>query len=90
MNDIFFERKPPEYANRKAMEAFDAWNDVTGFVEPNTSYYYEIQAVIEDAVWIGAAAADGFSIEIVDGRPRISVPDTRRPACSGLIREVWQ
>ena len=37
-----------DYAHRKAMEVFDAWNDVVGFVEPNTSYYYEIESVIEE------------------------------------------
>jgi len=44
-------------AERKALNELDRWNDVTGFLEPGTSYYYEIQAVIEDAVHIGIQMA---------------------------------
>lgn len=44
-------------AERKALNVFDKWNDVTGFAQPNTSYYYEIQSVIEDAVHIGIQMA---------------------------------
>jgi hypothetical protein len=46
-------------AIRRALNIFDIWNDVTGFVEKNTGYYYEIQSVIEDAVHCGAQAAVG-------------------------------
>jgi hypothetical protein len=46
-------------AIRRALNIFDTWNDVTGFVEKNTGYYYEIQSVIEDAVHCGAQAAAG-------------------------------
>ena len=42
-----------EDAERFALNEFDKWNDVTGFVEPNTGYYYELQSVIKDAVHIG-------------------------------------
>lgn len=42
-----------EKAERLALNEFDKWNDVTGFVQEHTSYYYEIQAVIRDAVHIG-------------------------------------
>jgi hypothetical protein len=48
-----------EYAKRRALNKFDEWNDVTGFVAKHTSYYYEIQGCIEDAVECGAQAASG-------------------------------
>jgi len=46
-----------EFAIRKALNMFDEWNDVTGCFPKGTSYYYEIQSVIEDAVKIGAKIA---------------------------------
>jgi hypothetical protein len=46
-------------AVRRALNIFCRWNDVTGFVPPHTSYYYELQAIIEDAVHCGAQAATG-------------------------------
>jgi hypothetical protein len=33
-------------AKRRALNIFDAWNNVTGFVNEHTSYYYELQGVI--------------------------------------------
>lgn len=48
-----------ESAIRRALNLFDAWNDVTGFVPKHTSYYYEMQGVIEDAVHCGAQGATG-------------------------------
>jgi hypothetical protein len=46
-------------AKRRALNLFDTWNQVTGFVQPASSYYYEIQGCIEDAVECGAQAATG-------------------------------
>ena len=46
-------------AIRRALNIFGSWNEVTGFAAPHTSYYYELQAVIEDAVHCGAQAATG-------------------------------
>jgi hypothetical protein len=46
-------------AERRALNLFDAWNDATGFVQRGSSYYYEMQGVIEDAVKCGAQAACG-------------------------------
>jgi len=46
-------------AIRRALNLFDKWNQVTGFVKPGTSYYSEMQACIEDAVYCGAQAATG-------------------------------
>ena len=48
-----------EQAKRFALMNFDKWNDVTGFVEPHCSYYYEICACIEDAVEFGFGVAHG-------------------------------
>lgn len=46
-------------AVRRALNKFDEWNDVTGFVTPHTGYYYELQGVIEDAVHCGIQGALG-------------------------------
>jgi hypothetical protein len=46
-------------AIRRALNVFDEWNDVTGTITKYSSNYYEIQAVIEDAVHCGAQAAAG-------------------------------
>jgi len=40
-------------AEREALNFFDRWNEVTGFVQKHTGYYYELQSIIEDAVHIG-------------------------------------
>ena len=44
-------------AIRRALNLFDKWNDVTGYVTKHTGYYYEMQAVIEDAVHCGIQEA---------------------------------
>ena len=46
-----------DYAVRQALNEFDRWNDVTGFVGKHTSAYYEVQGVVEDAVHIGIQMA---------------------------------
>ena len=46
-------------AKRRALNLFDAWNQVTGFVPPGSGYYSEMQSIIEDAVHCGAQAATG-------------------------------
>ena len=40
-------------AEREALNLLDRWNEVTGFVQKHTGYYYELQGVVEDAVHIG-------------------------------------
>jgi hypothetical protein len=50
-------------AERLALSAFDKWNDVTGLVQEHTGYYYELQAVIEDAVHIGIQMALNGKVE---------------------------
>jgi len=44
-------------AERRALNLFDKWNDVTGFVPKFTGYYYEIQGCITDAVHCGIQQA---------------------------------
>ena len=46
-------------AIRRALNIFDEWVDVTGFVTKHTGYYYEMQGLIEDAVHCGAQQATG-------------------------------
>jgi hypothetical protein len=46
-------------AIRRALNLFDAWNQVTGVFPRGTSYYGEVQSLIEDAVHCGAQAATG-------------------------------
>ena len=46
-------------AKRRALNIFDAWNDITGLVPKHIGYYYELQGVVEDAVECGAQAALG-------------------------------
>jgi len=46
-----------DFAVRRALNLFDKWNDVTGFVEKHTSYYYEMQGCITDAVHCGIQEA---------------------------------
>lgn len=59
-------------AVRRVLNLFDKWNEVTGFVEKGTGYYYELQSVIEDAVHCGVQAKTGdykkLDSEIVNGK----------------------
>jgi hypothetical protein len=48
-----------DFAKRRALNNFDKWNDITGFVDKFTGYYYEIQSLIEDSVEIGIQQAIG-------------------------------
>jgi len=57
-------------AKRRALNILDKWNDVAGVVEKDTSYYYELQAVIEDAVECGAQAASGTE-ELLESEIRL-------------------
>jgi hypothetical protein len=55
-----------EFATRRALNLFDEWNDTTGFVAKFTSYYYEIQSCIEDAVLCGVQIGVGVH-ELLEG-----------------------
>jgi hypothetical protein len=46
-------------AERRALHIFERWNRVTGAVTEHTSWYFELQSVIRDAVHCGAQAAAG-------------------------------
>ena len=46
-----------ESAERRALNLLDKWNDVTGFIDKHTSYYYEIQSIVKDAVHCGIQEA---------------------------------
>jgi hypothetical protein len=48
-----------ENAVRRALNLLDEWLEVTGVVEIHSSYYHELQGVVEDAVHCGAQAATG-------------------------------
>ena len=50
-------------AERIALNQLDKWNDVTGFLTKHTSYYYEIQALMEDAVHVGIQMALNEKVE---------------------------
>jgi hypothetical protein len=56
-----------DYAERRAKELFDKWNDVAGVFDPGTSYYAEIAACIEDAVHCGIQTALYGNVKIKDG-----------------------
>lgn len=47
------ERGLVQEAERIAFNQLDKWNDITGFIDKHTGYYYEIQGLIQDAVHIG-------------------------------------
>jgi len=56
-----------DYAERKAMELFDKWNEVTGHWVPGESAYGEIRSIIIDAVHCGIQMAIHGKIKIKDG-----------------------
>jgi len=62
-----------ETAERIALNNLDKWNDVAGVVEPHTGYYYELQAVIKDAVHIGIQMAIDGKVK-VDESGNIVIP----------------
>ncbi len=55
-------------AERKALNVLDKWNDVSGAVDKNSSWYYELQAVVEDAVHIGVQMALTGEVRYDDDR----------------------
>jgi hypothetical protein len=59
-----------ERAKRWALSNFDKWIEVTGFMEQNCSYYYEISAIIEDAVEFGFGVAHNQKLKTILKRIR--------------------
>lgn len=55
-------------AKRRALAIFHNWNNVTGLIPAGSSYLWEIEACIEDAVECGAQAACGV-FENLEGEP---------------------
>lgn len=66
-----------EKAERLALNQFDKWNDVTGFVGVNTSYEYEIQSLIKDAVHIGIQMSINGKVEF-DEEGNVKTPDSEQ------------
>ena len=60
-----------DYAERKAMEVFDEWNEITGWLNVSDSYYSEVEAIIVDAVHIGIQMAM-FGKVVVDKNGNIA------------------
>ena len=61
-----------EKAERIALNQFDKWNDVTGFIEDDSGYYYELQSLIKDAVHIGIQMAANGKVKFnEDGSVKI-------------------
>lgn len=48
-----------QQAKRFALRRFEEWNEVTGFPEPHSTYYYEICSLIEEAAEFGFGVAHG-------------------------------
>ena len=44
-------------AQRRALNILDAWLNATGAISRESSWYYELQGIVEDAVECGAQAA---------------------------------
>lgn len=50
-------------AERKALNVLEKWNETAGVFDVGSGYWYEIQAVIEDAVHIGIQMATMGRVE---------------------------
>ena len=55
--DNFMKKCEVDTAIRRALNMFDEWNDCTGVFQKHSSYYCEMQGVIEDAVHCGIQQA---------------------------------
>lgn len=64
-----------EKAERIALNQFDKWNDVTGLVGENTSYQYELQALIKEAVHIGIQMSINGKVEF-DEEGNVKTPES--------------
>jgi hypothetical protein len=77
-----------ESAKRRALNLFDKWNDVTGFVPKHTGYYYELQSVIEDAVHCGAQAAVGVHELLESEKDEADEPVGKKPTLAEQGRAI--
>jgi hypothetical protein len=71
-----------DFAIRRAMNILDQWIDATGVIDPRTSYYYELQSVVEDAVHCGAQA-ETKDFEKLECEDKLPATCTRRPPRTG-------
>jgi hypothetical protein len=51
-------------AVRRAHNLFDKWNEVTGYFVKHTSYYIEMQSLLEDAVHCGVQEVAGVYVPL--------------------------
>jgi hypothetical protein len=71
-------------AVRRALNIFDTWNNCTGCFSRGTTYYYEAQSIIEDAVHCGAQAATGDIRRLEDEEGPVPwLPDDSAAATDG-------
>lgn len=63
-----------EDAKRRALQIFDAWIEATGFVRTGSSYYYELQGLIEDGVHCGAQAETKDFKRLESEENSVSIP----------------
>lgn len=61
-----------ENAERRALNIFDEWVEVTGFVAKHCGYYYEMQENIKEAVHCGIQEALGEFRQIGESKCEIA------------------
>ena len=66
-------------AIRRALGLLDSWVQCTGALQTATSYYYELQSIIEDAVHCGAQAATGDFRRLEAEDDDATIPGWREP-----------
>lgn len=69
-----------DQAKRYALQNFDQWNEVTGFVQPHCGYYCEITSLIRDAVEFGFGVAHGQTWRAIRRRLK-AVQEAEIKAC---------
>ena len=52
-----------EEAESLALKQMDEWLDVTGIIDKDTGYYYELEDLIKESVHIGIQKSLGLNIE---------------------------
>jgi hypothetical protein len=55
-----------DLAKRRALSLFHEWNRVTGAIHQDSSWLWEMEGVLEDAVLCGAQAASGVYSRLYD------------------------
>ncbi len=52
-----------DYTIEQALHMFDEWNNITGWPEKFTGYYYELKAIVEDSVKMAFNVANNEPIK---------------------------